>query len=232
MSADADRIYIEQIDLLNTTLVETRRERDEAEEKLAAERAAAQSELAEWKLRAVVAEEQWNRVLDVEAERDAARAELAERFRDEMEYAATTKPIDAAKAVIARLRLDVSAVEKERDAAIAREQAAQSEAAAMRDHLQKVAAILDHHDHDYRSVLHRESCSLCRAIYSLPGLPDAGRALAARVSLLESKVRAVGELLAENGCDCECDHHPDEHDAKCERCLACRISAALDEKSE
>jgi septal ring factor EnvC (AmiA/AmiB activator) len=55
-------------------------------------------------------------------------------------------------------------------------------------------------------------------------------ALAARVPLLEAMVRKVGELLAENGCDCECDHHPDEHDAECERCLGCRISAALDEK--
>lgn len=32
------------------------------------------AELAEWKLRAEVAERQWNRVLDVEAERDAAQA--------------------------------------------------------------------------------------------------------------------------------------------------------------
>ena len=43
-------------------------------------------------------------------------------------------------------------------------------------------------------------------------------------------IEAVGELLAENGCDCACEHHTDEHDADCERCLACRIEAALFKK--
>lgn len=41
------------------------------------------------------------------------------------------------------------------------------------------------------------------------------------------KIDAVGALLAHNGCDCECDHSWDEHDESCERCLACRIDAAL-----
>lgn len=50
------------------------------------------------------------------------------------------------------------------------------------------------------------------------------------VERLQANRLAVGELLAENGCDCECEHHHEEHDAECERCLACRISAALDEK--
>jgi hypothetical protein len=38
---------------------------------------------------------------------------------------------------------------------------------------------------------------------------------------------AVGKILERNGCDCECDHTHEEHDATCERCLACRISDAL-----
>lgn len=38
----------------------------------------------------------------------------------------------------------------------------------------------------------------------------------------------VGELLAENGCDCDCEHSYRDHDDDCERCLACRIEAALD----
>lgn len=39
------------------------------------------------------------------------------------------------------------------------------------------------------------------------------------------RVRAV---LSEHGCDCECKHHYEEHEDKCERCLACRTEAALD----
>jgi hypothetical protein len=38
----------------------------------------------------------------------------------------------------------------------------------------------------------------------------------------------IGELLARNGCDCDCEHGAEDHDEGCERCLACRIAAALD----
>lgn len=34
---------------------------------------------------------------------------------------------------------------------------------------------------------------------------------------------------AQNGCDCECDHHPDERGPDCDVCLACRIGDALRE---
>lgn len=44
---------------------------------------------------------------------------------------------------------------------------------------------------------------------------------------LERVRAAVAEILAENGCDCECDHHHTEHATDCERCLACRIEAAV-----
>jgi hypothetical protein len=37
----------------------------------------------------------------------------------------------------------------------------------------------------------------------------------------------VGALLAEVGCDCDCDHDFEGHDEACERCLACRVEAAL-----
>ena len=36
-----------------------------------------------------------------------------------------------------------------------------------------------------------------------------------------AKVRA---LLARNGCECECLYHHAEHDAGCDRCLACRVA--------
>lgn len=49
------------------------------------------------------------------------------------------------------------------------------------------------------------------------------QALAGKVA----KTDAVNELLAKNGCDCECDHDAESHDEDCERCLACRIDAVL-----
>ena len=41
------------------------------------------------------------------------------------------------------------------------------------------------------------------------------------------RIRAVRKLLEENGCDCPCDHHPDERGDDCEVCLACRIGEAV-----
>ena len=38
------------------------------------------------------------------------------------------------------------------------------------------------------------------------------------------RLRAVRKLLEENGCDCPCDHHPDERGKVC---LACRIGEAV-----
>lgn len=42
----------------------------------------------------------------------------------------------------------------------------------------------------------------------------------------DERLRAVRKLLEENGCDCQCDHHPDERGDDCEVCLACRIGEA------
>ena len=39
---------------------------------------------------------------------------------------------------------------------------------------------------------------------------------------------AVKLLLGKNGCDCACDHDAESHDFDCDRCLACRISWAID----
>jgi hypothetical protein len=41
------------------------------------------------------------------------------------------------------------------------------------------------------------------------------------------RLRLVGELLAENGCDCSCGHAAEGHDEGCERCLACRVEKVL-----
>lgn len=40
-------------------------------------------------------------------------------------------------------------------------------------------------------------------------------------------VAAIGELLAAHGCDCECGHDTEGHDAACERCLGCQIGELL-----
>ena len=42
----------------------------------------------------------------------------------------------------------------------------------------------------------------------------------------EDRLDAVRQLLEQNGCDCDCDHDSEGHD-DCERCLACRINAAV-----
>jgi hypothetical protein len=43
----------------------------------------------------------------------------------------------------------------------------------------------------------------------------------------DERLRAVRRLLEENGCECPCDHHPDERGPDCEVCLACRIGEAV-----
>jgi len=54
-------------------------------------------------------------------------------------------------------------------------------------------------------------------------LVRAEQALAADVAKLDS----IGRLLSDNGCDCACDHHHDEHAAECDRCLGCRIGMVI-----
>lgn len=54
---------------------------------------------------------------------------------------------------------------------------------------------------------------------------DKARAEAARY---REALERVSEVLAANGCDCECDHDVESHDDDdCERCVACRVSLAL-----
>lgn len=43
----------------------------------------------------------------------------------------------------------------------------------------------------------------------------------------DDRLRAVRNLLEENGCDCPCGHHPDERGPDCEVCLSCRIGEAV-----
>ena len=43
----------------------------------------------------------------------------------------------------------------------------------------------------------------------------------------DERLRAVRRLLEWNGCECECEHHWEDHDDDCDRCLACRIAEAV-----
>lgn len=48
------------------------------------------------------------------------------------------------------------------------------------------------------------------------------------VDELLARSQAVGAVLEAEGCDCDCTaEHADEHDETCERCLGCRVEAAL-----
>ena len=61
------------------------------------------------------------------------------------------------------------------------------------------------------------------------------KAKEAALSLLDErtvaldKLRRIGRLLEDNGCDCECGCDSDGHDDQCEICLACRIGEVWDE---
>lgn len=43
---------------------------------------------------------------------------------------------------------------------------------------------------------------------------------------ISARIKAVGELIADHGCDCTCGHEPGMH-ADCTPCLGCRIDALL-----
>lgn len=42
-----------------------------------------------------------------------------------------------------------------------------------------------------------------------------------------ARIASALKLIEKNGCDCECQHHWEDHDEDCERCLACMIEYAL-----
>lgn len=65
-----------------------------------------------------------------------------------------------------------------------------------------------------------------RLIAGLPLPPDVVEKVA-EANRLRERLREVRRLLEEHGCDCPCDHHPDERGPDCEVCLACRIGEAV-----
>lgn len=59
------------------------------------------------------------------------------------------------------------------------------------------------------------------------GVAASLRAAEAEVAALRGKLDAVGRVLSESGCGCECGCYVDEHDDDCDRCLACRVQVAI-----
>jgi hypothetical protein len=43
----------------------------------------------------------------------------------------------------------------------------------------------------------------------------------------DERLRSVVALLEKHGCDCDCEHHADEHGDACDRCLACQIAGLI-----
>lgn len=58
------------------------------------------------------------------------------------------------------------------------------------------------------------------------------RAATGRADRAQAKLDAVAKVLGDAGCECECDHHHDEHDDDCERCLGCRIEMAMEDAAD
>lgn len=48
-----------------------------------------------------------------------------------------------------------------------------------------------------------------------------------QVRLLTAQTEAVNAVLAEAGCSCDCEHDNEGHEPDCDRCVACRVDAAL-----
>lgn len=75
-----------------------------------------------------------------------------------------------------------------------------------------------------------------RAVYSIPANPwrDSDIRLGAfitRAAHAFDAIARVSDVLKHDGCSCDCDHDSESHDEDCDRCLACRIGAAIGDAS-
>lgn len=70
---------------------------------------------------------------------------------------------------------------------------------------------------------HVDADYIAAARNAIPGLLAAAR----RGMEADDTIRRIGLLLAGNGCDCECDHHAEEHEDDCSRCLACLVELTI-----
>jgi len=73
----------------------------------------------------------------------------------------------------------------------------------------------------------RPSVAGSRMLDRLHAIEGERDALLAEVERLKARIDAVGRVLSENGCDCDCGCFWDEHGDDCDRCLACRVEDAI-----
>jgi uncharacterized protein (UPF0371 family) len=80
-----------------------------------------------------------------------------------------------------------------------------------------------------RNIFEAEACrDVLRSIVDSCNEEDLAKThVYIRRYIAEVQLQAVRSLLEKNGCDCNCEHHHEEHDGDCERCLACRIGEAV-----
>jgi hypothetical protein len=67
----------------------------------------------------------------------------------------------------------------------------------------------------------------CRCCTACGGTSSSSAAHAAEAWNGRAMPLALADLLSKEGCSCECEHHPEEHDDDCARCLACRVEEAM-----
>lgn len=77
-----------------------------------------------------------------------------------------------------------------------------------------------------RTDLHFEQDAARDEVEALRVLAPAACAAGYHAGFADARVRAF-RVLAELGCDCPCQHHHEEHDDDCERCVTCRIETML-----
>lgn len=131
---------------------------------------------------------------------------------------------ECARLEIVNADLRAQAAEAERRASRSASALAELER-AIRDHLAKT---------DDESLCPSPYRMLEDVVKDLDAARELSVAMAAKNAALQRKLfaaeareRAVVALLEAQQCECECDHHPDEHGHDCEICLGCRIGDAL-----
>lgn len=175
-------------------------------------------------------------------ERDLARVQLSPAMRER----------DELFAQVAALKAQLAAAQRAYDRALEQRDEAKAEVESMKarpveseyQSLDRAWKKLEKQRDEAVEQRDKAKAQLKRthaAIKLVAAERDAARLEAARPSawllsegnMLVRKFAAIGEMLSKNGCDCECDHALDEyHEEECERCLACRIDAALNGKDE
>lgn len=84
----------------------------------------------------------------------------------------------------------------------------------------------------YLCFTHEDAAKVRDVVSFVHNAPTDLRALLAEVERLQKIIDAVGEVISQNGedCDCDCTAYGSPHGPNCDPCLACRVDDALGEK--